>query len=83
MSGVINLIVLPMWLLSGIFFSPERFPGLLQPLVQALPLTQLNNALRAVVLEGASLASQASRLLYLAVLGGVSYGCALRWFRWN
>ena len=82
-SGVINLIVLPMWLLSGIFFSPERFPGLLQPLVQALPLTQLNNALRAVVLEGASLASQASRLLYLAVLGGVSYGCALRWFRWN
>ena len=62
-----NLIMLPMWLLSGIFFSPDRFPAILQPLVQALPLTQLNYALRAVILEGASAASQSWRLAILAV----------------
>ena len=53
-----NLVQLPMWLFSGIFFSADRFPDALQPVVQSLPLTQLNNALRAVILEGASLESQ-------------------------
>ncbi len=82
-SGLMNLIMLPMWLLSGIFFSPDRFPDMLQPLVQALPLTQLNYALRAVILEGASLHSQALRIAILAAWGGVSFICALRWFRWS
>ncbi len=82
-SGLMNLIMLPMWLLSGIFFSPDRFPDMLQPLVQALPLTQLNYALRAVILEGAPLHSQAIRILILMAWGGVSFVCALRWFRWN
>ena len=82
-SGLMNLIMLPMWLLSGIFFSPDRFPDMLQPLVQALPLTQLNYALRAVILEGASLHSQAVRILILAAWGFISFICALRWFRWN
>jgi len=82
-SGLMNVIMVPMWLLSGIFFSSERFPDLLQPLVQALPLTQLNDALRAVILEGASLASQGWRLLALAAWGIVPFGLALRWFRWN
>lgn len=82
-SGLMNLIMLPMWLLSGIFFSPDRFPDMLQPLVQALPLTQLNYALRAVILEGAPLASQFWRLLILAAWGGISFVLALRWFRWN
>jgi ABC-type multidrug transport system permease subunit len=82
-SGLMNLVMLPMWLLSGIFFSPDRFPALLQPLVQALPLTQLNYVLRAVILEGATLSSQALRLGVLALWGGISFVCALRWFRWN
>ncbi len=82
-SGLMNLVMLPMWLLSGIFFSPDRFPDVLQPLVQALPLTQLNYALRAVILEGASLASQAWRIGSLVLWGSVSFFCALRWFRWN
>ena len=81
-SGLMNAVMVPMWLLSGIFFSSERFPDLLQPLVQALPLTQLNDALRAVILEGASLASQAWRVLALAAWGAVSFVLALRWFRW-
>ena len=82
-SGLMNLIMLPMWLLSGIFFSPDRFPDALQPLVQSLPLTQLNYALRAVILEGASLTSQSWRLLTLAAWGAIPFFLALRWFRWN
>jgi ABC-2 type transport system permease protein len=82
-SGLMNLIMLPMWLLSGIFFSPDRFPDALQPLVQSLPLTQLNYALRAVILEGASLPSQFWRLLVVAAWGAIPFVLALRWFRWN
>lgn len=82
-SGLMNLVMLPMWLLSGIFFSPDRFPDFMQPVVQALPLTQLNYALRDVILEGASLVSQAWRILALAAWGVVPFGLALRWFRWS
>ena len=82
-SGLMNLVMLPMWLLSGIFFSPDRFPDFMQPLVQVLPLTQLNYALRDVILEGASLLSQTWRILALAAWGIVPFGFALRWFRWS
>jgi ABC-type multidrug transport system permease subunit len=82
-SGLINLVMMPMWLFSGVFFSYERFPAVFQPLIKALPLTALNDALRAAVLEGASLATQATRLLLLCVWGVVSYFLALRWFRWT
>jgi ABC-type multidrug transport system permease subunit len=82
-SGLMNLVMLPMWLLSGIFFSSKRFPDAIQPLVQALPLTQLNNALREVMLEGASLPAVAWRLGILAVYAVVTFALALRWFRWN
>ncbi len=82
-SGLMNLVLLPMWLLSGIFFSPERFPDLMQPIVQALPLTQLNYAMREVILQGASLISQVWRLVAVVLWGGISFICALRWFRWN
>jgi ABC-type multidrug transport system permease subunit len=82
-SGLMNVVMLPMWLLSGIFFSSERFPAALQPAIQALPLTMLNEALRAVILEGAGLSSQALRLGGLALWGAVSFALALRWFRWS
>lgn len=82
-SGLMNLIMMPMWLLSGVFFSPERFPDVLQGFIQALPLTQFNYALRAVILEGLPLSSQLWRLAFIAAWGGISYLCTLRWFRWN
>ncbi|HET6372663.1 MAG TPA: ABC transporter permease [Candidatus Polarisedimenticolia bacterium] len=82
-SGLMNVVMLPMWLLSGIFFSSERFPSAAQPFIQALPLTMLNDALRAVILEGASLASQGLRLGGLAAWAGVSFVLAMRWFRWG
>jgi ABC-2 type transport system permease protein len=75
--------MLPMWVLSGIFFSADRFPAAAQPFIQALPLTPLINALRNVSLEGASLVSQWPQVAILAAWAGVSFLLALRWFRWN
>jgi ABC-type multidrug transport system permease subunit len=82
-SGLINLVMMPMWIFSGVFFSYDRFPAVAHPFIKALPLTALNDALRATILEGASLGSQSGRLLVLAVWGGVSFVLALRWFRWT
>jgi ABC-type multidrug transport system permease subunit len=82
-SELINLVMMPMWILSGVFFSYERFPALLHPLIKALPLTALNDALRAAILEGAPLAHQSGRLLVLCLWGVLSYLLALRWFRWT
>ncbi len=82
-SGLMNLAMLPMFVLSGVFFSSERFPEAVQPLIRLLPLTALNDALRAVILEGAGLAAQGARLLVMAVWGALCYFLALRWFRWT
>jgi ABC transporter DrrB family efflux protein len=82
-SGLMNLAMLPQWLLSGIFFSSKRFPEAMQPFIQALPLTQLNDALRDVMLEGKSLSAISWRLTILAAWGIFSFLLALRWFRWQ
>jgi ABC-2 type transport system permease protein len=82
-SGIINLIMMPMWIFSGVFFSYQRFPEVVQPIIKALPLTALNDALRATILEGSSLFSQGPRLLVLLLWGGISFAFALRWFRWS
>jgi ABC-2 type transport system permease protein len=82
-SGLMNLVMLPMWVLSGIFFSAERFPDAAQPFIQTLPLTALINALRAVMIEGASLASQWHEVALLIGWSVVTFVLALRWFRWN
>src|SRR5205823_5371147 len=54
-NGLMNATMLPMWVLSGIFFSARRFPDLLQPIIRRLPLTAAIDALRANMLEGAGL----------------------------
>ena len=82
-SGLMNLVMLPMWVVSGIFFPSERFPEAAQPFIQALPLTPLINALRNVSMEGVSLASQWSPIAILAAWACGSFLLALRWFRWN
>jgi ABC-type multidrug transport system permease subunit len=82
-SGVMNLIMVPMWVFSGIFFSTERFPPTMQPFVQALPLTALNDALRGVMLEGTPFTQVAHELGLLAVWGVVSFVVALKMFRWQ
>lgn len=82
-SGLMNLVMLPMWLLSGIFFSSERFPEVFQPLIKALPLTPLIDALRATMLEGAPLFSLWPQLALLGLYGLLSFAVALRIFRWQ
>jgi ABC-type multidrug transport system permease subunit len=82
-SGLMNLVMMPMWIFSGVFFSYERFPAMIQPLIKALPLTALNDSLRASILEGTPILHQWSRLLVLALWGGISFVLALRWFRWT
>jgi ABC-2 type transport system permease protein len=82
-SGLMNLTMLPMWLLSGIFFSPDRFPQAVQPIIKALPLTPLIDGLRAAMLEGASLGSQGINLIILLVWGGITFLLGIKWFRWN
>jgi len=82
-SGLMNLVMVPMWLLSGVFFSSARFPKAAQPLIQALPLTALNNALRSVMLEGKGLTAIGGELLILAAWAAVSFAVALKIFRWQ
>src|SRR5258708_1245857 len=82
-SGLMNLVMMPMWIFSGVFFSYERFPAMIQPLIRALPLTALNDALRASILEGQPLLHQWPRLLVLTLWGGISFVLAVRWFRWT
>jgi ABC-2 type transport system permease protein len=82
-SGLMNLVMMPMWIFSGVFFSYERFPAVIQPLIKALPLTALNDALRASILEGTPIYHQWPRLLIMLLWGGISFALALKWFRWT
>jgi ABC-2 type transport system permease protein len=82
-SGLMNFVMVPMWIFSGIFFSTERFPPAMQPFVQALPLTALNDALRGVMLEGTGFVAVVPELAILAVWGIVSFALALKFFRWQ
>jgi len=82
-SGLVNFIMLPMWLLSGTFFSATRFPEWFQPIIKALPLTALNDVMRAVMNDGMSLMSHWAQLAIVLVWGLVSFVVALRIFRWQ
>ncbi len=82
-SGLMNVVMLPMWLLSGTFFSSERFPEALQPAIKALPLTALNDGLRLVMNEGRPLVDALPQLVVMLGWGLVSFAVALRIFRWS
>lgn len=82
-SGLMNVIMLPMWLFSGVFFSYEKFPEAAIPAIRALPLTALNDALRGVMLQGAGVLDLTLELGILLSWGVVSFAVALRVFRWK
>jgi ABC-type multidrug transport system permease subunit len=82
-SGLMNLVMLPMWILSGVFFSSERFPEVVQPVINLLPLTALNQLLRGIMLEGQSLALLWPQMAILAAYGAITFLIALRIFRWR
>lgn len=81
-SGLMNLVMIPMWLCSGSFFSYERFPEWLHPVVKALPLTALNDALRAVMNEGAPLLASWPEAAVMLGWGILGFGVSLKIFRW-
>ncbi len=83
LSGLMNAVMLPMWIGTGLFFPIERFPEFVQPVLKLLPLTPLNAALRGVMLEGASLLSLAPEISLIVAWGVVSFVIALRIFRWT
>jgi ABC-type polysaccharide/polyol phosphate export permease len=78
-----NLIMLPMWILSGVFFSSERFPEAVQPLINLLPLTALNQLLRGIMLEGTSILTLWPQLSLLGAYAVVTFAVALWIFRWK
>jgi ABC-2 type transport system permease protein len=82
-SGLMNLVMLPMWILSGTFFSYARFPEAMLPFVRVLPLTALNDSLRAIMIDGTSLALLGRPLAVITVWGVASFGIALRIFHWR
>ena len=82
-SGLMNLVMLPMWVFSGVFFSSGNFPDATQPFIQALPLTAVNDALRANMLQGATWGIVGHELLIIAAWLVVCFTLALRLFRWR
>jgi ABC transporter DrrB family efflux protein len=82
-SGLMNLVMLPMWIFSGVFFAASRFPDALQPFIQALPLTAVIDALRATMLEGAEWSGLAPELAVISAWLVVSFVLAVRLFRWR
>ncbi|MCH2177617.1 MAG: ABC transporter permease [Mariniblastus sp.] len=82
-SGLMNLVMLPMWTLSGIFFSYDRFPEAVQPVIKLLPLTPLIDALRKVMLEGVTLAMLVPELLIMSCWAAACFVVALKIFRWT
>lgn len=82
-SGLMNMVMLPMWILSGVFFSSANFPDAVQPVIHALPLTAQIDALRAIILDGATLTDVRSELAVLGIWGVVPFFAALRLFSWR
>jgi len=82
-SGLMNLVMLPMWIASGVFFSAQRFPAVVQPIIRALPLTAVIDALRANMLQGANLTQVGPELAILSAWMIVCFGLALKLFRWR
>jgi ABC-2 type transport system permease protein len=82
-SGLVNAAMLPMYVFSGVFFSSSRFPDAIQPIIQILPLTALNDGLRAIMNDAAGFEALPYPLVILAVWGGISFVLAVRFFRWQ
>lgn len=82
-SGLMNLVMLPMWTLSGIFFSYERFPEIAQPFIKCLPLTPVIDALRALMMDGKSITTLGPEILIMVAWSIIPFFIALAIFRWN
>jgi ABC-2 type transport system permease protein len=82
-SGLMNVVMMPMWIASGVFFSSQNFPGMMQPFIKALPLTAVIDALRANILQGAHLPQLAPQVGVMVFWMVACFALALRLFRWR
>ena len=82
-GGLVNLVIMPMFIFSGVFFSSANFPDAMQPFIKALPLTALNDSLRAVMNEGAGVMAVAPQAALMAVVAVVTFAVGVRIFRWS
>jgi ABC-2 type transport system permease protein len=78
-----NVVMLPMWLLSGVFFASSNFPDVAQPVIRLLPLTALVDALRAVMLEGQGVGAIGREIATLALVTVATFGVSVKLFRWR
>jgi ABC-2 type transport system permease protein len=81
-SGLMNLVMVPMWIFSGVFFASDNFPEVMQPFIALLPLTALNDALRGVMIDGAGISALLGPASVLTAWMVVCFGAALKVFRW-
>jgi ABC-2 type transport system permease protein len=82
-SGLMNIVMMPMWIASGVFFSSQKFPDMMQPFIKALPLTAVIDALRANMLQGANLAQMAPQVGIIFFWLVICFALALKLFRWR
>ena len=82
-SGLMNFAMLPMWILSGVFFSASRFPAVIQPLVRALPLTAAIDAMRGNMLQGMGLSRLLVPVGILMFWLLAPFAVSMRIFRWR
>lgn len=82
-SGLMNIVMMPMWIASGVFFSSQKFPGVMQPFIKALPLTAVIDALRTNMLQGSNLAQMAPQIGIIVFWLVICFALALKLFRWR
>ncbi|MDH4043923.1 MAG: ABC transporter permease, partial [Gemmatimonadota bacterium] len=82
-SGLMNFVMVPMWVVSGVFFSWSHFPDAIHPVIRALPLTALNDGLRAVLLDGAGVGAVAGFLGIMMAWAVAAFLLAVKLFRWT
>ncbi len=82
-SGLMNVVMMPMWIASGVFFSSHKFPGVMQPFIKVLPLTAVIDALRANMLQGSTLGQMAPQIAIIVFWLAICFALALKLFRWR
>lgn len=82
-SGLMNLVMMPMWIASGVFFSSQKFPDMMQPVIKVLPLTAVIDSLRANMLQGSNLAQLAPQIAIMLFWLVICFALALKLFRWR
>ncbi len=83
MSGWINLLMIPMWIAGGVFFSADRFPDSMQLILKLIPFVAMTDSLRAIMLDGQSISALGFPILVMSVWGVCCFAIAIKIFRWR